>query len=365
MQKGGKSKFCKIIGCVREKRGILNLSKKAQTGIVMCHPIEFHRKKGLWMKKRFLGSLLALMMLLAACTGAPAVTTEEKTAPATTETVATSESAAPLRVVSLKGPTTFGVATMKDIDLTVTALPEEAVAKITKGEADIAFLPANLAAVLYNKSKDLEALAINNYNVLYLVSNEVEDAKDAKTIYSVGKGATPEAILSIYLKEHALAPEVVYVNEPAEALARMKEDKATALLPEPFVTVAKTKVPDLKVLEDMGTALGAKDVSVITGIVVAKKDFVEANGARVDAFLAALKDNVAKMHEAAEETANAVEELGIVPAKIAAKAIPALNLKIVTGKEMEDELTNYYEALFAENPKLVGGEVPASAFYRK
>ena len=305
-------------------------------------------------------------MLLAACAGAPAATTEETSEPATTETVATSESAAePLRVVSLKGPTTFGVATMKNIDLTVTALPEEAVAKLTKGEADIAFLPANLAAVLHSKSHDLEALAINNYNVLYLVSNEVEDVKDAKTIYSVGKGATPEALLSIYLKEHALVSEVVYVNEPAEALARIQEDKATALLPEPFVTVAKTKVPELQVLEDMGTALGAKDVPVITGIVVAKSEFAEANGARIDAFLTALEENVAHMNANPDETASAVEALGIVPAKIAAKAIPALNLKIVTGKEMEDELTKYYEALFAENPKLVGGEVPASAFYRK
>lgn len=318
------------------------------------------------MKKRFCASILALMMLLAACAGAPAATTEETSEPATTETVATSESAAePLRVVSLKGPTTFGVATMKNIDLTVTALPEEAVAKLTKGEADIAFLPANLAAVLNSKSHDLEALAINNYNVLYLVSNEVEDVKDAQTIYSVGKGATPEALLSIYLKEHGLDSEVVYVNEPAEALARIQEDKATALLPEPFVTVAKTKVPELQVLEDMGTALGAKDVPVITGIVVAKSDFAEANGARIDAFLTALEENVAHMNANADETASAVEALGIVPAKIAAKAIPALNLKIVTGKEMEDELTKYYEALFEENPKLVDGEVPASAFYRK
>ena len=318
------------------------------------------------MKKRLFASILALMMLLAACGGAPATTTEEESKPVAEEKVATSESAAePLRVVSLKGPTTFGVATMKDIDLTVTALPEEAVAKLTKGEADIAFLPANLAAVLNNKSHDLEALAINNYNVLYLVSNEVEDVKDAKTIYSVGKGATPEALLSIYLKEHGLDPQVVYVNEPAEALARIQEDKATALLPEPFVTVAKAKVPELKVLEDMGTALGAKDVPVITGIVVAKKEFAEANGARIDAFLTALETNVANMNANADETASAVEALGIVPAKIAAKAIPALNLKIVTGKEMEDELTKYYEALFEENPKLVGGEVPASAFYRK
>lgn len=331
--------------------------------------IESMIERRVCMKKRIFALALALMVLIAACANTPKANeaTNDMQENVASKEIATTENAEDeaLRVVSLKGPTTFGVATMKDIDLTVTALPEEAVAKITKGEADIAFLPANLAAVLYNKSKELQAIAINNYNVLYLVSNEVTDAKDAKTIYSVGKGATPEALLSIYCREHEITPEVVFVKEPSEVLAHMTQDKATALLPEPFVTVAKTKVEDLNVLEDMGKALQEKNVSVVTGIVVAKKDFIEANGARVDAFLDALKLNVEKINENAEETAQKIESLGIVPAKIAAKALPQLNLKIVTGKEMEDELTNYYQALFEENPKLVGGEVPASAFYRK
>lgn len=64
----------------------------------------------------------------------------------------------------------------------------------------IAALPCNAAATLYNKSNGkIKVLGINTLGVLYIVEkgNTVQNVADlkGKTIYTTGKGTTPEYTL--------------------------------------------------------------------------------------------------------------------------------------------------------------------------
>ena len=54
----------------------------------------------------------------------------------------------------------------------LSGTPDNIVAKITSGEADIAAVPVNLAPTLYNKTNgQVQLLAINTLGVLYVVEN--------------------------------------------------------------------------------------------------------------------------------------------------------------------------------------------------
>lgn len=91
-----------------------------------------------------------------------------------------------VRVGALKGPTAMGMAQLLDADgydFTIAASPDEIVPMVVQGNLDIAAVPANLAATLYQKTeKDVSVLAVNTLGVLYIVENgdSVKSVEDLK-----------------------------------------------------------------------------------------------------------------------------------------------------------------------------------------
>ena len=89
-----------------------------------------------------------------------------------------------------------GTAAM-DYDLQLYGAADEIVPLLIKGELDMAAIPANLAATLYQKTNGgIQAVAVNTLGVLYVVEqgDTVHSMADLKgrTILSTGKGTTPE-----------------------------------------------------------------------------------------------------------------------------------------------------------------------------
>lgn len=191
-----------------------------------------------------------------------------------------------VRVGALKGPTAMGMAQLLDADgydFTIAASPDEIVPMVVQGNLDIAAVPANLAATLYQKTeKDVSVLAVNTLGVLYIVENgdsvkSVEDLK-GKTIYASGKGATPEYALDSVLEASGIDPEkdvtIEYKSEHAEVVSALAQDQtAVGLLPQPFVTTALMKNDKLKVALDLNELWEASmndDSRLVTGVVIAK-----------------------------------------------------------------------------------------------
>lgn len=93
----------------------------------------------------------------------------------------------------------------------ICASADEITPRLMQGEIDIAALPANLAAVLYNRSEGkIQALAVNTLGVLYIAErgDSVHAVSDlaGRTIYSAGKGSTPEFALNYILSANGLTP---------------------------------------------------------------------------------------------------------------------------------------------------------------
>ena len=223
----------------------------------------------LWKKAGALVLALALTLALASC-GQQETQTEEP------EEV-TGES---YSVAALKGPTAMGLVKLmhdaesgaeltNDYTFTLAASADEVSPKLMQGELDIACVPANLAAVLYQKTGgEIVTLGINTLGVLYIVENgnAVTSMADlaGKTIVASGKGSTPEYALRYLLRENGVDPDggvvIDWKSEHSECVSALATGAATiAMLPQPFVTVAQSKLQDLRVALDLTQEWDALD----------------------------------------------------------------------------------------------------------
>lgn len=334
------------------------------------------------MKKK-LSVLLATLLMVGGLTACNNTTSDEvKTPPATEQTT--------IKIAALKGPTAMGMAKMihdqKDLetkayDIEVLNAVDEVIPKVATGEVDIAAVPSNVSSALYNKTEGkIVTLAINTLGVLYVVENgdtvhSVSDLK-GKTIYSSGKGATPEYVLNYILKGNGLDPEkdvtIEYKSEHAECLAALTNDKnGIAVLPQPFVTAAQMKNDGLRVALDFTKEWTVVNEShpdqktgvLITGVIVAQKEFVEQNPELVKAFLEDYKKSIEFTNSNIDEAAALIAEADIVPEPIAKRAIPLCNIVYIDGGNMKELLGGYLNVLYEANPKSIGGKLPGEEFY--
>ena len=297
-----------------------------------------------------------------------------------------------VRVTALKGPTAMGmVKIMEDsqknvingnkYDFTIVASVDEVTPKLVQGETDIAAVPANLASVLYNNTDgQVQVLAINTLGVLYIVDtgdtlHSVNDLK-GRTIYASGKGATPEYALNYILSSNGIDPEkdvtIEWKAEHSEcvaALATSSNESEIALLPQPFVTTAQAKNDKIKIALDLTEEWdklqeGEENPSaLLTGVIVARTDFVKENPEAVKKFMDSYMKSVEYVNNNISDVAELIEKYDIVPAAVAEKALPYCNIVFIEGKDMKDKLSGYLNVLKNQNPKSVGGEVPADDFY--
>ena len=132
------------------------------------------------MKKILLIALATTLLLLSACAFAE-----------------------PINVYALKGPTGIGLSYLMDeeaYNFTLAGAPDEVVAAVASGNADIAACPTNLAATLFNKTKgNVQLAALNTLGVLHVVSSDHSIASVAdlagRKVYATGQASVPEYVI--------------------------------------------------------------------------------------------------------------------------------------------------------------------------
>lgn len=325
------------------------------------------------MKKKILLLLLAAALLLLPACGATAKGMSAE---------------GPVHIAGLKGPTTMGLVNLLDMeqqgtaaldyDLQLYGTADEIVPGLIKGELDMAAIPANLAAALYQKTKGgIQVMAVNTLGVLYVVEkgDTVHSMADlaGRTILSTGKGTTPEYLLRYLLEKNGLDPDkdvkIQYCSEATEVTAQMAaaQKDAIAVLPQPYVTAAGMKDPSLRVALDL-TAEWDKvsDSQLVTGVTVVRTQYAQEHPDVVEAFLQEYAQSVRTANTDLDRTAALCEQQGVVAkAAIAKKALPACNIVCRTGDEMQKDVSAYLSVLCAADPAAVGGKLPDEGFYWK
>ena len=287
-----------------------------------------------------------------------------------------------VRVMTLNGTTGFAMAPLiaasgegkaaLNYSFSVETDASNVTAALVNGDCDIAALPTNAAAALYNKTGGkVQVLALNTLGVLYLATDgSVEITSfadlDGKTVYVPAQN--PSIIFSALCKANGVQVEIDNsYAQPAELNAAVASGEvALAVLPEPLLTIARAQNKQLVVALDLTEEWDkvTSPGSLVQGCVVVRTEFAAAHPAELKAFLEEYGASVALLSEDPAAAAEKIVETGVFSnAAVAEKAIPRCNLCFISGEEMQPRLNAFYEILFDVAPQSVGGAVPGADFY--
>lgn len=297
-----------------------------------------------------------------------------------------------VRLGGMTGPTSVGMAkllddnaagkTLNEYDFTLATAGDEIKTKLLSGDLDIAAIPANLASALYNATNGkIKMLAINTLGVVSILEkgSTVSALSDlvGKKIYApaTAKGVIPELVFNYLLEENGVADVSIEWVQPRpdepihKTLADKLKDEAGVLVlsPEPNASVILTNVEGARRAIDLNEEWNAVNngAMYITGVVVARTEFIEENPEAVDNFLKEYAVSVSYAGTAdVKEVARLVTEHKILPfPDVLEKAIPACNVRYMDGEEMKTAMNGFINCVFDGNPKAFGGKKPDDGFY--
>lgn len=296
---------------------------------------------------------------------------------------APAQKAAPVRVWGLIGPTGMSLAPLMAeqdpaYEYKLAAAPEELVGTVVSGSYDIAALPTNLAAVLYQKTKgQVQLLAINTLGVLYVLEKgeSLQSLADlsGKTLMLSGQGAVPEYAINFILSANGISDaKLDYKSEHNEVSTLAASGLANiVMLPQPMVTALLLKDPGFRIALDITqefskaaelSGIGSAVLSM--GCLVVRKEFAQEQPQALARFLELYEASVHYVNTQPELAARDIVAAGILPSEaIAIKAIPFSNIVFVAGEEMKVQLAPLFEILYEANPASVGGALPDDGFY--
>ena len=296
-----------------------------------------------------------------------------------------SKEPAQVRVEVLKGPTGMGMIRLMDeqpafgdevsVSYAVSGSPNNLVSKVLSGEVEIAALPTNVAAKLYNSGVPYKMAALNTLGVLYVVSNgvpvgSVEDFA-GKRVDNIARGANPDIIFRYLLSEHGLDPEsdveLRYFNHTELAQLVIAGRSELAVLPEPFVTrvvnASETAHVEMN-LQEVWREVKGEDSFIGMGCIVVKNSLAEKNPGFLRSFLEEYRASIEWVNANPRAAGRLIEEneLGFTAAS-AQEAIPRANIRYIEAPAAREGLEEFLSVLRDYDPASIGGKLPDDGFY--
>lgn len=325
--------------------------------------------------RKLLALFLGFTLLLSACT-----------APSKPVEPVAEVPPAPLKIAVLKGPTALGLLPLIDapalpdgteLVIETLASPDILVGRLATGELDFAAVPTNLAAKLYNKGQDYRLIAMNTWGSMYIIGSDpsvkgLPDLK-GKTLYSTGKGTTPDILLNFLLKAQGIDPEkdlTLDATLPPVELAQMAAAGKVdlALLPEPFVTLVMGKNPDMQILMDVKTlyqeTLEMPKTDIAQTCLVVRGSLLTENPEAVKAFLEAYETALTEVNADPAAAGILAEKHQIIQsAALAEKAIPRSGIRFESAEAAQAAIKAFLTVLLENAPEDIGGKMPDEGFY--
>ncbi|MCQ4775366.1 hypothetical protein NE634_16875 [Lacrimispora saccharolytica] len=249
--------------------------------------------------------------------------------------------------------------------------------KFNTGDYDIIHCPSNVGAILYNNT-DLKEEAvvadIGNLGLLYIMTTDpsVQSMQDlqGRNVYSIGEGGPPEYTMGYLLEQEGLTDvNMSFKSTPFEVLNLLQdEENSIALLPQPFVEVAKLLVPGINTPIDITQEWDSLDLEngaeSVTTITIVRKSFLEEHEEAVVEYLNMCKASVDYCLTNPKEAAAWTDEFEtFLNGEVAEAAMPYVNMCAITGNEMKDKLSGFLQIMYDYNPDAVGGAMPDDDFY--
>ncbi|MDR2798548.1 MAG: ABC transporter substrate-binding protein [Treponema sp.] len=287
-------------------------------------------------------------------------------------------------IYSIKGPSGVGMIRLFEqppqvpgITIKVEALAQADLmaARFIAGDAKVGILPANVAAKLAASGKPVQVAAVLGTGMLSLLTSDpgvqgIEDLK-GKQVEVAGQGATPDYVFRRILRFKGLNPDKDLTLSYALAYPEIAQSLiagrvSTALLPEPFATMAQSGKASLRLVSDIQAewvkAGGAGNYPMT--VLVVDANFAAARPEVIRAILESVNASIAWVIVHPAEAGDLVEkhQLGL-QAPVVKAAIPRSNYVFIPALEARSALESLFTAFLEFSPVSIGGVLPESSFY--
>lgn len=248
-------------------------------------------------------------------------------------------------------------------------------ARMVNDRADIAVVPANVAAMLYNKLVGKATLyGITYMGDFYLLENgntinRVADLK-GKEICFAGQNTSLEYMFKYILKKNGIDKEDVTVSyvEDEEALTKGLADKSIniAVCTQGVKSVAIAKNSSLRSVMNLKTEWDfiTEKSGYVEGCIIVNNNYAEKNKSQLKTFLKEVEPAVNLVKTDLSATASLCVKHEIFETEeIAKNALKASEISFVSGKEMMTEFKSYVNALHTVGLNTMGQKAPGNNFY--
>ena len=247
---------------------------------------------------------------------------------------------------------------------------------LNKKEVDIALVPTDMAAKVYNKNSSYQIFASIGQGSYYLVTSDPEvrgfnSTLINKEIAIAGENSMTDNIVKAILKKNNIDETLVkfkYTNTVPELVKTLTLGEIyTGIVPETSLTSLLYKHSGLKILASINDAY-ENTFDISEGYpqfsVIVRKDFAKNNKEYVNKFLSKVKESIEFVNNNPLQAGAYGEELKIpIKPQILSKAIKRCNLKFIEIDKFKQNYEYFFDILYNYNNEAVGGTVPDESIY--
>lgn len=259
---------------------------------------------------------------------------------------------------------------------TIESNDKKLIESLNKKEVDIALVPTDMAAKVYNKNSSYQICASIGQGSYYLVTSDPEVTGFNSTLINkeiaiAGENSMTDNIVKAILKKNNIDETLVkfkYTNTVPELVKTLTLGEIyTGIVPETSLTSLLYKHSGLKILASTNDAY-ENTFDISEGYpqfsVIVRKDFAKNNKEYVNKFLSKLKESIEFVNNNPLQAGAYGEELKIpIKPQILSKAIKRCNLKFIEIDKFKQNYEYFFDILYNYNNEAVGGTVPDESIY--
>lgn len=259
---------------------------------------------------------------------------------------------------------------------TIESNDKKLIESLNKKEVDIALVPTDMAAKVYNKNSSYQICASIGQGSYYLVTSDPEvigfnSTLINKEIAIAGENSMTDNIVKAILKKNNIDETLVkfkYTNTVPELVKTLTLGEIyTGIVPETSLTSLLYKHSGLKILASTNDAY-ENTFDISEGYpqfsVIVRKDFAKNNKEYVNKFLSKVKESIEFVNNNPLQAGAYGEELKIpIKPQILSKAIKRCNLKFIEIDKFKQNYEYFFDILYNYNNEAVGGTVPDESIY--
>lgn len=258
-------------------------------------------------------------------------------------------------------------------ELSVTYLPSSSRLELFQNDADVAVIPANIAAQMQKKAapevKIIAGISVGGFELL--ATKAITDLSELKgqKIHIAERDTVMESLLRYLVSLYGLDPFVditfEYVSDSYTLIEKISNgDVSFALFESEGLYWAKSEVKNLysyNLTDEFAKKL--KNPSIMNYCVVARRDFASNNPKAIEKLLTDVESALNKSTDLKQTLTLAKKHNLIIDDYCGEEFLKSCRADFISGNKMKQKLTAYYKLIYKVKRSLVGDKIPNDDIY--